>query len=206
MNNRIIFFDIDKTLFDREKYLGDFFKLLESEHGLSKHDVDEIGDYYRYVKEEYGFFSSEAFLARIYKNFPNLNEKLDYYFSQENLDSFLYEDCKILSEIKNSRIGIFSKGDYAFQKAKITSFENLIEEDLIYIFHNKLEKIQEIISNFSDSELIFVDDNIAVLLKAKDINPKIKTILIDRTNEFGELNNVDFKIESLSDIIPILHE
>lgn len=204
--NKIIFFDIDKTLFDREKYLGDFFKILQSELGLSRDEVDEIGEYYQEIKNEYGYFSSEAFLARIYKKFPHTNAKLDYYFSQENLDNFLYDDSKILHEIKDARIGIFSKGDTKFQRAKVKKFGDLIEEDLIYVFHNKLEKVQQVIDQNADSKLIFVDDNIAVLVAAKEYNENVKTILIDRINEYAEVNSIDFKISSLSDIIQILND
>lgn len=204
--DRIIFFDIDKTLFDREKYLGDFFKLLESEYGLDKSEVDEAGDFYREIKEEYGYFSSEAFLARIYKKYPALSEKLDYYFSSENLDSFLFEDCKVLYELKNARLGIFSKGDTVLQKAKIKKLEDIIEPNLIYIYHDKLEELPEFLNKHSDCEIVLVDDNIAVLISAKDLDENVKTILIDRANEYEKVNNIDFKINSLFDIIQLLNE
>jgi len=204
--DRIIFFDIDKTLFDREKYLSDFFKLLENDHGLTSREVDLIGSYYKEIKEEYGYFSSEAFLTRIYEEFPSLEGKLNYYFSYEKLDSFLFQDCKVLSEIKNGRLGIFSKGDSVLQKAKIVKIKDLFEENLVYVFHNKLEKLPEILEKHSDSEIYLVDDNIAVLLKAKDLNVNAKTILVDRLNEFENVNGVDFRLTSLSGIIPILNE
>ena len=184
--DRIIFFDIDKTLFDREKYLSNFFKLLENNYGLDKSQVEEIGDYYREIKEEYGYFSSEAFLARIYKKYPELSEKLDYYFSAENLDNYLFDDLKTLSELEGYRIGIFSKGDKVLQKAKIVKIENLIEQNLIYIYHNKLEKLSEVLDKHNDSEVILVDDNLTVLINAKELNKNVKTFLIDRKDEVGE--------------------
>ncbi len=204
--DKVILFDIDKTLFDREKYLGGFFVLLESEFGLNSDEANEVGKFYQEVKDEYGYFSSEAFLIRIYGRFPDLSEKLDYYFSQENLDKFLYEDSKVLYEFKKSRIGIFSKGDGPFQKAKIKSFGDIIEQDLIYVFHNKLEKLPEILEKHNDSKLTIVDDNIAVLVNAKSLNPNVRTILIDRTREFEGVSGVDFRLDSLSDIIPILSD
>lgn len=203
--DRIIFFDIDKTIFDREGYLNGFLALLASEYGLSTDEVDEIGNTYEGVKKEYGYFSSEAFLAKIYTMHPQLSEKLDYYFKPENLDKYLFKDSNILFEIKNARLGIFSKGDIALQEIKIKKFKDVLEKDLIYIFHNKLEKIDEVLERHKDSQVILVDDNLPVLVNAKSINENVTTILIDRDGSQEKANGIDFKLASLFDIMPILN-
>lgn len=204
--DRIIFFDIDKTLFDREGYLQSFFGLLTSDYNLSESEVDEVGRLYDVVKDEYGYFTFEAFLAKIYERFPALSEKLDFYFKPENLDRFLFEDSKVLFQIKNARLGIFSKGDIALQKIKINKFKGVLEEDLIYIFHNKLEKVGEILEKHKDSEIILVDDNVAIMIAAKDINKSVTTVLIDRNDSLSKVNGIDFKIPSLFSLKEILSE
>lgn len=203
--DKIAFFDIDKTLFDRTRFLDNFFEILSKDFNLTQIEVNNISDFYEEIKKEYGYFSYNALLIRIYEKLPNLNKKLDYYFEQDNLDLFLYEDCKILFEIKDCRLGIFSKGDMQFQKAKIKKFENITTDDLIYIYHDKLQKLNELITKYIDSKLFFIDDNLTVLINAKDINPNVVTILIDRKNEFEKVNGIDFKLTSLSDIMPILN-
>lgn len=204
--DRIIFFDIDKTLFDRDMYLNGFFNLLETNYNLSNNEVQHVRDFYEEVKKEYGYFANQAFLVKTYERFPDLSDKLNYYFEPENLSNFFFEDAKVLFEIKNARIGIFSKGDINLQAIKIKKFENVIEPSLIYIFHNKLEELSMFLEKHKDSEIFLVDDNITILVNAKDLNKKVVTILIDRKGREHDINGIDFKINSLSDIMPILNE
>lgn len=204
--DRIILFDIDGTLFDRKKYLDDFYKLLLSEFNLNESEVNEIKNYYEDLKNEFGFFPPFEFLERIYINNPKLKDKLNFYFSSENLNNYLFEDSEILFDVENVRIGIFSKGDIQFQKNKVSRFEEVLEEDLIYIFHNKIKNLSEVIAYHKDSQIFIVDDNLEVLLSVKDIDRNVKTFLIDRENKFSKVNCIDFKTNSLSDIISVLNE
>lgn len=204
--DQIIFFDIDKTIFDREKFLYSFYVLLNLEFRLSEEEVLKIMDSYADIKEEFGYFADQAFLTRIYEKLPGLSGKLDYYFESKNLQEFLFTESQALFGIKSARIGIFSMGDTKFQKAKITRFENILEEDLIYIFHNKFEKVSEVIGRHKDSRLFFVDDHIDVLVSAKEIDSSVVTLLVDREKRLTKVNGIDFKIDSLFDIITILNE
>jgi hypothetical protein len=204
--DRVIFFDIDNTIFDREKFLYSFYVLLNLEFRLSEEEVLKIMSSYSDIKEEFGYFADRAFLTRIYENLPRLSGKLDYYFEAQNLQNFLFTESQALFGIKNARIGIFSMGDTNFQKAKISRFKNILEEDLVYIFHNKLEKVSEVIRKHKDSKIYFVDDHADVLVSAKDFDSSVVTLLIDREKRFTKVNGIDFKLDSLFDIIPILNE
>jgi FMN phosphatase YigB (HAD superfamily) len=202
---KIIFFDIDKTLFDREKYLDNFYIVLASNFDFSSADVAQVKIFYEQVKEEFGYFTPEALLVKIYEKFPKLDNKLNYYFEAENLGKFLFDDSSVVRGIKNARIGIFSMGDTKFQKAKITLFQHVLEEDLIYIFHEKTGEFETIANKYPDSELFLIDDKLHELIGAKDSGAK--TILVDREGKITDLpNGVDFKVDSLFDIIPILDE
>lgn len=201
---KVVLFDIDGTLFDREKYLSKFYELLASDFKLADSEIQSVRNFYEAIKIEFGFFNNQAFLERIYKNYPKLSSKLDFYFTSENLDKFIYIDAKVLYELKNVRIGIFSKGDRQFQRLKIAKFENVLEKKLIFIEHNKLKILPEIISQLSDSEVFIIDDSLQVLITVKDIDKNIKTIQIDRDGKLQKPNGVDFKLKNLSDIIAIL--
>ena len=204
--DRIILFDIDKTIFDRDNFLGSFDDLLQEEFKLSNNELEDIVSIYDGIKNDFGYFSPQAYLERIYKIVPSLNKKLDYYFGQENINKYLFQDSEVLFSLKDIRVGIFSKGDIGFQKMKIAKFLDILEEDLIYVFHDKLKKLPQVLNSNRDSKLYLVDDKIDVLVAAKDIDENIKTIHIDHEGKLQKPNGVDFKLKNLSDIISILHE
>lgn len=201
---KIILFDIDGTLFNRDDFLGNFDYFLHNDLRLSDSELEDIVNIYDEIKNDFGYFSYHTYLERIYKLIPSLNKKLDYYFAQENISKYLFPDSQALFSIKDVRMGTFSKGDVEFQKMKVTKLLGILEEDFIYIFHNKIEKLPEVINANSDSKIFLVDDKIDVLVSAKDVNPNVTTILMDRKESLEKVNGIDFKLNSLFDIIAIL--
>lgn len=204
--DKIILFDIDKTLFDRDGFLEGFYLVLKNNFGISENDVETVRKLYFESKNEYGYFSSEAYLAKIYLLHPDLEGNLDYFFEPGNLGKFLYDDARTLYKIGNARVGIFSKGDKVLQYAKIKNIESIFEDDLIYIHHDKMKELPGILERHNDSEVYIVDDQTEVHINAKSIDPSVKTILIDRKEKLTKVNGIDFRIISLFDIIPILNE
>lgn len=202
--DKIILFDIDRTIFDRDKFLGDFDNLLQNEFKLNDKELGEIVGIYDEIKNDFGYFSYQAYLERIYELVPSLNKKLDYFFQQDNIEKYLFLDSEILFSLNDIRIGVFSKGDISFQKKKIMKFLDILDENLVYIFHDKYKKLSEVINSNSKSEIYLVDDKIDVLIRAKGINSGLVTILVDRKNEEVKANGIDFKLNSLSDIISVL--
>ena len=202
--DRIVFFDIDGTLFNTKKYLNEFYELLIKKQELSEKDVKLIKEYYEQIKNEIGYFSPFLYLLRIYNKYPKLNGKLDYYFSSENIQKFLFEDSEILYEIKDVRLGIFSRGDLEYQREKIEQFKDILESDLIFVLHNKIKQLPELIETNSDSQIYIIDDVSEVLLAAKETKSSVVTILIDRDEEHDKVNGIDYKLNNLFDIITVL--
>ena len=202
---KVLLFDIDKTLFDRESYLNDFWSILVSEFEFTKDELANVMKLYEDIKKENNYFAVNEFVEKIYKYYPKTDKNLDYYFENENIARYVFHDTKVLFEIKDFEIGIFSKGDKDFQKIKIDKFKKIFDKNLFYIYRNKIKNIPEIIKNHKNDLLFVVDDDVDALKSFKSFKKDVKTILIDRDNNYKkELNGVDFRIISLFDIISIL--
>jgi len=202
---KIIFLDIDRTLFDTDLFLNNFYDFLINSCGLSDTDLDEIKALYKEVNLENGYFSPNIYTEKVRNSFPALRGKIEFFFKPENLDKYIYEDAKVLFEISGVMIGVFSKGDDIFQRQKLSKFESVLDPKNIYVFSNKIEHLGEVIKKYKDRQIYLVDDEQNVLSSAKALGLNIKTIMIDRKKTSHE-SQADFKIESLSDIIPILNE
>lgn len=202
---KIIFLDIDRTLFDTDLFLNNFYDFLTSSCGLSDTDLDEIKALYKEVSLENGYFSPNLFTEKVRNSYPALRGRIEFFFKPENLDKYIYEDTKILFEISGVTIGIFSKGDDIFQRQKLTKFESILKSENIYIFSNKLDHLGEVFEKYKDLRIYLVDDEQNVLTLAKSSGLNTTTILIDRRKVSIE-NQADFRIDSLSGIIPILNE
>lgn len=206
MSNKIIFFDIDQTLFNSNGLMSSFFEELRAKYNFTDNQIQQVESVYEKSKNGTGCFSPSVFLKEINNQFPKLSNNLDYFFKSENIKKYIFDDSKILFDLKDIEVGIFSKGEYDYQKLKIHKFLNVINKDNLYIFVNKEEKIPEVFSKYLNKKVYLVDDNQNVLLKAKGYNKNIITVLIDRKKRNDKSDRIDFVIESLFDIIPVLNE
>jgi hypothetical protein len=115
----------------------------------------------------------------------------------------VYKDTSILPELKKNYIlGIFSTGDYEFQKHKIKSLD-FFTEDYIFIFPEKLDHISEVFSKFTDKQTYFIDNAPDVLQEIRKLTPEIKEILIDRKNRWEDNQEVA-RITDLTQLPEIL--
>jgi FMN phosphatase YigB (HAD superfamily) len=204
--NSIIFFDIDRTLFNPDSFLNDFYSALIKKYKLTDESLDEIKKIYKEVNLEMGYFSPSLFLDNIHNSFSGeTSAELHTLFWGEIIQKNLYPDTDALNKLfEVAKIGIFSKGEDKFQKEKIKKFEKIISEKDIYIFPSKIEKLKEVMSKYSGYKLYLVDDNKDVLIEAKNIGLEIFTIQIDRGSKLAKADEIDVKVENLSDIINFL--
>lgn len=154
MKKKIVFFDIDYTLFDT-----DFFRKSQ----LQKHSV---------YKEVY---------------------------------TVLQELSKI------AKLGIFSEGQFEFQKAKLikTDIRKYFNKKHIYILPEKETPLKEILLKYKGYDLFLVDDKLTILHRAKAIMPSLFTIWVKRgryANSQKPIKNFvpDVIIEDLKDLVSII--
>ena len=208
MKSKIILFDIDGTLFDASSFLNVFYRILTSIFSLSKEDIDRVQIIYDQNKKENGYFHPSSFQSKITDKFPEVQgDKLQEILW--NIDLFkqnVYKDTSVIESLsKVAKIGIFSKGDRDFQKKKLISLKDYIADEDIFIFPEKINKISEILYKYKDFQVFMVDNEIEVLIKVKNLFPKIETILIDRKNIYQEANKI-LKIKTLEGLKLIIYD
>ena len=145
---KIIFFDIDRTLFDTDSFLENFYQKLFIKFNIESKYKDTLIDLYKESKAD-GYFNPQIFLEKISKKFNiEINTIQTLFWDQKLIDKYLYQDTDILLQLSTkTRMGVFSKGDSKFQKIKLTKFKTILNKNDIYIFPNKIEKFLEVLKN-----------------------------------------------------------
>jgi hypothetical protein len=106
-------------------------------------------------------------------------------FKDSQLQDFdIYDETmKILTQLKRvASLGIFSKGEAGFQKAKLekTGMLKFFEENNIHIFDNKDANLISVLEKYKDSKLFLVDDKLEILCSAKRHMPQVITVWVKR--------------------------
>lgn len=201
---KIIFLDIDGTLFDVSSFLNLLHQKLIDQFGMTNQDISKLKILYDEVKKENGYFLPTSFLTKIVSNFQLVDKKrLEKIFWDVDLfEKSLYKDTLAVGDLaKLAKIGIFSKGNLGFQRKKLSFLEVTIDDQDIYIFPNKIDKAREVFEKYEDYEVYLVDDNIDVLREVKNLT-KVNLVLIDRNSRY---NGTDIKaIGNLAELKRIL--
>lgn len=201
---KIIFFDIDGTLFDVSSFLNLLHQKLIDQLGMTSQDISKLKIIYDEVKRENGYFFPTSFLTKIVSNFQLVDKtRLEKIFWGIDLfEKSLYKDTLAVGDLaKLAKIGIFSKGEVEFQKKKLSFLNISIDDQDIYIFPNKVDKIREIFGKYENYEVYLVDDNLEVLREVKNLT-SVNLVLIDRNNHY---NGTDIKtITDLNELKRIL--
>ena len=124
-------------------------------------------------------------------------------------DYSLYDEVlEILEKLsKIAELGIFSKGDFEFQKAKLknTKIEDFFKGKNVHIFQDKILNIKAL-NQYKNYKIFFVDDRLEVLRDVKKFLPSIIVIWIKRGPHAERLKkiegfNPDKTIANLSQIV-----
>lgn len=199
---KIVFFDIDRTLFDPELFLNNFYKKISEAFKLDNWAVQKLQKLYEESRGGNGYFMPDLFLDKITAAFPNIDKtKLNQIFwSLDLFQKSLYKDSLSIKNLSDlATLGIFSKGDNNFQLQKLDSLKDALIESNIYIFPNKIEKIAKVLGNYKGYKIYFVDNDIRVLLKVKEMDTGAVAILIDRLGDKEDNENI-IRINNLNQV------
>ena len=212
---KIVLFDIDYTLFNKDIFFEELFKSIAEALNIDVNIVTGAGhEAYKENIIEVDYLEPNLLSSKIAEKLGRI-DKLKTIESIVN-DSYnspgsLYEETidvlRNISEV--ATIGIFSKGHTGFQKNKLTIIKHLIDESNIHIFVDKDSNIKEVLEKYDNSNLFLVDDKLSVLKLAKDFNGKVFTIWIKRGPYAESGKNVekfepDSEVLNLAETIPII--
>lgn len=182
--HRTILFDIDRTIFDTNKFIElirfDLMNLLSCDNRIAKKIED---DYLREISRE-SFFSPYKYSKYLSLKF-NISTSVFFkklFLKKEQYAESLFSDTLSTFnhlKMKNIALGIFSEGNLSFQKLKIESsgVSNFFSFDKIFIFNNKLSSTS--LSKLPQDVLI-VDDKLSVAEKL--LKRGYKSVWINRNS------------------------
>jgi len=135
-------------------------------------------------------------------------------FKKSNLTVFkLYEEAESVLEelIQSCEVGIFSEGKDEFQREKLrqTLIHGRFQEKNIHIFLSKDDNIESVLQKHRGDDVFLVDDKLAVLSLAKNLDNNTFVIWVKRGPfAMNEENNQGFvpdaTVSNLSEIIPLI--
>ena len=213
MKQPVVILDIDYTIFDTDSFRTAVYKRLATK--LRFIDFAPFLDLTKQIetktKLQVGYFDPKVFLQLLRKETETelSQQDLEDIFFDENLyRASLYEEVADLFQKfvdQNIQLVIFSIGEVKFQTMKLTGIKELLHEEHIHIFVDKLLDLKDVLQKYQDKQVYLVDDLSNVLQEAKSADPSVKTILIDRNNRFLEQDfRPDFVIENLTKIVTIV--
>jgi hypothetical protein len=200
--NKIVFFDIDGTLFDTAKFLEDFRSKLSVEFKDPSLQEVNFASLSNEVKREQGYFIPSFFLDKISALSRKIDRKKldDLFWDNSFISEHLFSDSLTVSELPhNIEVGIYSKGDETWQKRKINSLLENIKAENIYIFPDKLVSAKSVFNRYAENSILLVDNDVNVFKKIKDLFPLVNCILIDRQGNLEDNVGVQ-KITSLKEL------
>lgn len=135
-------------------------------------------------------------------------------FKKTRLQKYsLYNEVKeVLASLKKiAKLGIFSEGEYEFQKIKLikTKINEYFDKKYIHIVEEKDTSLDEVLHKYKKDIVYFVDDKLTILYKAKKINPSLFVIWVKR-GIYADLQRPiknftpDGIIDNLNELIPTI--
>lgn len=204
---KIIFFDIDRTLYNYQAFLKSFTSQIMQKYNLKEEELEILKTIYEDNKTKYGYFAPNKFIGPIIEHFPFMDKKFlnAIFWDEKMFTENLYKDSKELFNIaKVAKIGVFSEGDEKFQKEKIEKFRQVIDDENLYVFIKKLDLLPKLINKYKNYKIYLVDDHLAVLLRAKEIDKNVFTIMINRSKTGIKSDTIDATIENLYQVLPLI--
>lgn len=185
-NKKVALFDIDYTLFDldtfRKKLYGNISKALKQD----RKKIERIGRrIYGEIRKKYGYFNPNEFVRDL-KN--NLEIDIDQNVLEQSIwdersfrTSIYKETVDVLSSLEKKMIvGIFSKGHDRFQRAKLKTISQFLQNKHVYIVVDKYRSLPELIKKYKKHKLYLVDDELDVLHSASKLRKDVFTIWVKR--------------------------
>lgn len=206
--------DIDSTVFDTAAYKRSLADALGSELGFE--NVADFEIIFRKAMQSTlqscSYFDPTFFIKEMYavRRRDTTLEVLDEIFWSDSLFcNKLYPDVVgFLTELSSNDtvlLTIHSTGDLRHQRRKIQEILHFFKDENIHIFRDKIAVIENTLEQYSDDNVIVIDDREEVLRAAKLVRENIQTVLVVREGEaLPKPEGVTMVSSTLSDIITLI--
>lgn len=183
--SQVIFFDIDRTLFDAVKFKGLVKAQICLACGVEEANYDDATIRYLSQLEETNDFNPEDFITFIAKDFGINKQKVqNIYYGEESYSNALYSDVPMVLQdlAQEYTLGIFSQGftQYQLKKLEFTGIFKYFSKDQIIISRRKLE---DTTLRKLGRDGAVIDDKPEVVSAVKD-NTEITPIWLNRLSPY----------------------
>ncbi len=199
VSERIILFDIDKTVFDTRASGKKYGQKLAERCHVGEEKIKESVESYRSQLESSTDFDPDELLARIETEYGvekgNLEQVL---FDQSNFILFPESGAVLEKLAKTSILGLFSEGRQQWQKKKmeLTGIARFFDPRYVIVERRKMN--EESIKKIPQGSTV-IDDKRVVIERLKQLRPDLNLIWINRENE-EKIEGVT-NIKSLKDLL-----
>lgn len=199
VSERIILFDIDKTVFDTRASGKKYGQKLAERCHVGEEKIKESVESYRSQLESSTDFDPDELLARIETEYGvekgNLEQVL---FDQSNFILFPESGAVLEKLAKTSILGLFSEGRQQWQKKKmeLTGIARFFDPKYVIVERRKMN--EESIKKIPQGSTV-IDDKRVVIERLKQLRPDLNLIWINRENE-EKIEGVT-NIKSLKDLL-----
>lgn len=216
MQNKVVLFDIDHTLFNTDFYQKEGFAKIAT---LFPEKPTE--DVILAAREVYTKIR-EVDVFHPYRFGQKLNEYLDGNVTPEKIAgifedkkfiaSCVYEDVHPTLEALTQQeitLGIFSTGEKKLQMEKVDVIGHFFKEDDIHIYPLKDVEIPQILKQYEGKRVYIIDDISRVLEEVNKQDPKVITIWITRKGaSYHDDADGDYKpnknVQALPEVVSIV--
>ncbi len=199
VSERIILFDIDKTVFDTRASGKKYGQKLAERCHVGEEKIKESVESYRSQLESSTDFDPDELLARIETEYGvekgNLEQVL---FDQSNFILFPESGAVLEKLAKTSILGLFSEGRQQWQKKKmeLTGIARFFDPRYVIVERRKMN--EESIKKSPQGSTV-IDDKRVVIERLKQLRPDLYLIWFNRENE-EKIEGVT-NIKSLKDLL-----
>ncbi|MEO8581062.1 MAG: HAD hydrolase-like protein [Patescibacteria group bacterium] len=196
---RVLLFDFDGTLFNTAK-----LKDLISEQ-LRKYTIntDLLWETEKNLRDErfHLIETMRVFCEKVGNS--EIQSTIQDLFLNQNFPELVYpevmENLKSLHE--ENILALFSEGDETYQQVKIYQSKVSTLFDFIYIYHKKLEYLDELVTFFSNKEVWYLDNQLSKLQQAQQKHPQIKTVWFNREHLNPNISYTpDYTVSTLNEL------
>lgn len=215
MDKPIVFFDIDYTLFNTARFREKLFQSVAKVLGIDTADVMRLHE--RVLEDlavSRGFFDPNMYAKLMAKEIADEGkEKIILHAIQQEgifLDNYYEETKEVLKKIaSHATIGVFSKGETAFQKRKLKDIEQFFLVQHIHITIDKHKSLPGLLDAYPEQTLYFIDDALDVLHRAKMLRKSVLVVWVKRGKYAQKQPPIegftpDAIIENLRELIPFV--
>ena len=199
VSERIILFDIDKTVFDTKASGKKYGQKLAERCHVGEEKIKESVESYRSQLESSTDFDPDELLARIETEYGvekgNLEQVL---FDQSNFILFPESGAVLEKLAKTSILGLFSEGRQQWQKKKmeLTGIARFFDPRYVIVERRKMN--EESIKKIPQGSTV-IDDKKVVIERLKQLRPDLHLVWINRESE-EKIEGVT-NIKSLKDLL-----